>query len=178
MGQTESSLDYIPQWLYNYINLKKGRALTMQVRPRVFHYGIDVKWKEQRRGILRAAEKQDLEVATPPEFKGHPGIWTPEDLFVASVNSCLMSTFLGMAERAGVHVQSYEAHGDGTLESVNGFLQFTKVVLRPRIAVANQEEVAKALDVLQKAKIDCLVARSLNTEVILEGAEVYAAVAT
>jgi organic hydroperoxide reductase OsmC/OhrA len=42
-----------------------------------------------------------IEVATPPEFpKGMPGIWSPEHLFTAAVSSCLMTTFLAIAENS------------------------------------------------------------------------------
>ncbi len=42
-----------------------------------------------------------IEVATPPEFpKGIAGIWSPEHLLVAAVSSCLMTTFLAVAENS------------------------------------------------------------------------------
>lgn len=42
-----------------------------------------------------------IEVATPPEFpKGMEGIWSPEHLLVAAVNSYLMTTFLAIAENS------------------------------------------------------------------------------
>jgi organic hydroperoxide reductase OsmC/OhrA len=42
-----------------------------------------------------------IEVATPPQFpKGVQGIWSPEHLFTAPVNSCFMTTFLAIAENS------------------------------------------------------------------------------
>ena len=59
-----------------------------------FTYKTYLRWKEERKGTLSSSGKSDIEVATPPEFRGHPGIWTPEELFIGSVNICIMTTFL------------------------------------------------------------------------------------
>ena len=74
----------------------------MESKPKVYLYHTAVKWTEQRKGVISCAGKPEVQVATPPEFKGHDGIWSPEDLFVASANICLMTTFLAVAERAGL----------------------------------------------------------------------------
>jgi len=34
----------------------------------------------------------------PPEFKGEPGNWSPEELLVGSLNTCIMLTFLTLAQ--------------------------------------------------------------------------------
>ena len=73
----------------------------MESKPKVYLYHTAVRWTEERKGVISCAGKPDVEVATPPEFKGHDGIWSPEDLFVASANICLMTTFLAVAGRAG-----------------------------------------------------------------------------
>jgi organic hydroperoxide reductase OsmC/OhrA len=43
--------------------------------------------------------KQELQVATPPEFAGGvAGVWSPEDLFVAATATCYLVTLAGLAE--------------------------------------------------------------------------------
>ena len=65
----------------------------------VHYYNTIVEWKEGRRGVLSAPDMTSFEVATPPEFsKGVPNTWSPEHLFVASANICLMTTFLAIAK--------------------------------------------------------------------------------
>ena len=136
-----------------------------QVKPKVFHYDVQVRWSSEKRGILTAKDKPPLEVASPPEFKGHPGIWTPEDLLVSAVVSCTMTTFLSFAARKGIALDSYECDATGTLEMVEGKFRFSKVVLRPRIVVARAEDRDEALDVFHQAEASCLVANSLLTKV-------------
>lgn len=59
-------------------------------------YEVEVNWKNDRLGVLYSPELTDeVSVATPPQFnKGIAKIWSPEHLFTAAVNSCLMTTFL------------------------------------------------------------------------------------
>ena len=136
-----------------------------QVKPKVFHYDVQVRWNSEKRGTLTAKDKPSLEVASPPEFKGHPGIWTPEDLLVSAVVSCTMTTFLSFAAKKGIELAGYQCGATGTLEMVEGKFRFSKVVLRPRITVARAEDRDKALDVFHQAEASCLVANSLLTKV-------------
>lgn len=69
----------------------------------------------EKKGIIACDGNPDLQVAALPEFKEHEGIWSPEDLFVASVNVYVMSTFLALAEWAGVAFASYQSEAVGRL---------------------------------------------------------------
>lgn len=139
----------------------------MAIRPRSYRYEVSVRWSGEKKGMLAVAGKPSVEVATPPEFKGHEGIWSPEDLYVAAVNSCIMTTFLAFAERAGLAFDAYESGAEGLLEFADDRLVFTKIVVRPRIALRAGEERARAEDILRKAERSCLVSNSIRTEVTL-----------
>lgn len=132
-----------------------------------FFYPVFVKWTGEKKGMLSVAGKSDLEVAIPPEFKGHPGIWSPEDLFVAAVNSCLMATFLSLAQQKKVEFLSYESEAIGILEKFEGQLIFTKVAIKPRVVVARESQREAVLATLMLAEKHCLVANSIKTKVEL-----------
>lgn len=140
----------------------------MEVRSKRYTYRTSVRWSEQKRGVMSSAGKPDIEVATPPEFKGHEGIWSPEDLFVASVNVCVMSTFLAFAERAGLAFTGYESEAEGTLELVDGKFQVTTIMIRPRLSLKPGEDTAKAKELLAKAEAHCLISNSITSKVMLE----------
>ncbi len=140
----------------------------MAIRPRSYRYPVSVRWTGEKRGALSVAGKPAVEVATPPEFKGHEGIWSPEDLYVAAVNSCLMTTFLAFAERAGLAFDSYESAAEGLLELSGDRLVFTTIVVRPRVSLRAGEDRAKAEEILRKAEDHCLVSNSIRTSVTLE----------
>jgi organic hydroperoxide reductase OsmC/OhrA len=138
------------------------------IRGKSYKYTISVRWTGEKKGALTADGKPPVEVATPPEFKGHEGIWSPEDLYVASVNACIMTTFLSFAGRAGLGFEEYESEAEGLLEFLDDRFVFTKIVVRPRIVLRPGEERAKAEEILHKAERNCLVSNSIRTEVSLE----------
>jgi organic hydroperoxide reductase OsmC/OhrA len=139
--------------------------MEVKVKPKVFHYDVGVRWTRERRGVLTLKEKPPLEVASPPEFKGHPGVWTPEDLLVAAVNACTMTTFLAFAARREIPLDSYECGATGTLEMVDGKFRFSRIVLHPKIGLSRREDREKALAAFHDAESSCLVANSLSTQV-------------
>ncbi|HRI37053.1 MAG TPA: OsmC family protein [Nitrospira sp.] len=140
----------------------------MDTRSKVYMYQTAVKWTEQRKGVISCHGKPDVQVATPPEFKGHEGIWSPEDLFVASANVCLMTTFLAVAERAGLAFSSYASTAEGRLEIVEGKFQFTAITIRPSITLMPGGDAAKAKELIEKAEHNCLISNSMKAKVTLE----------
>lgn len=139
----------------------------MEVRTKIYTYRTSLKWTERKMGMLSSPGKPNVQVSTPPEFKGHEGIWSPEDLFVASVNVCVMSTFLALAERAGLAFSSYESDAEGRVELVEGKLQVTSVTLTPRITISSSEDVDKAKELLTKVESNCLISNSVKTHVTM-----------
>ena len=139
----------------------------MEVRSKVYTYRTSLKWTERKMGLLYSPGKPELQVATPPEFKGHEGIWSPEDLFVASVNVCVMSTFLAFAERAGLAFARYESDAEGRVELVAGKLQVTSLILTPRVTVQSREEVDRAKELLTKAESNCLISNSVKSHITM-----------
>ena len=140
----------------------------MAIRPKSYRYTTSIRWTGEKKGVMDVAGKPSVEVATPPEFKGHEGIWSPEDLFVAAVNSCIMTTFLAFAGRAGLAFEGYESEAEGLLEFVDERLIFTKIVVRPRVTLRPGADRKQAEEILHKAEKNCLVSNSIRTEVALE----------
>jgi peroxiredoxin-like protein len=140
----------------------------METSPKSYTYHTGVTWTEQRKGVISCAGKPDIQVATPLEFKGYEGIWSPEDLFVASANICLMTTFLAVAERAGLAFTSYESQAEGRLELVEGKFQFTAITLKPTITLPANADVTKARELIEKAEANCLISNSMKAKVSLE----------
>ena len=140
----------------------------MEQKSKVYLYQTVVKWTEQRKGMISCSGKPEVQVATPPEFRGHEGIWSPEDLFVSSANVCLMTTFLAVAERAGLAFSSYESTAEGRLELVEGKFQFTAITIRPTITLTVGEDASKAKELIEKAERNCLISNSMKAIVTLE----------
>ena len=132
-----------------------------------FSYENNVTWKSARRGVVGAAGKPDLEVSSPPEFKGEAGIWTPEDLFVGALNTCILMTFVAFATQKGLEFASYECRAEGKLEFVEGKYRFTEVKLYPQVVVKSTADVERAKNILESAHANCFISNSISSAVTL-----------
>jgi peroxiredoxin-like protein len=132
-------------------------------------YTTEVEWTGERHGELRAPSLPKLDVDAPPEFKGHEGFWTPEHLFVASVNSCFMTTFLAIAENSKLEFIKFRADAEGKLEKVEGEgLMITHITLRPKLLLQKSRDAERALRIFQKAEKHCFISNSIRAETKLE----------
>ena len=126
-------------------------------------YDTSVQWTARRRGELRASGLPSLSVSTPPEFQGETGFWTPEHLFVAAAESCLMATFLGIAENSKLSVVSYRSSATGKLECMEGAgLRFTGISIFPEVELDAAKDRERAARVMARAEKTCLIANSMN----------------
>lgn len=94
-------------------------------------------------------------------------MWTPEDFFVAAVNTCTMTTFIALADREGLEIASYDCDAEGLLEYQDGY-QFTRVALRPLITVNDERQIDLAKRLIEKAHDRCLIANSIRSDVLIE----------
>ncbi len=132
------------------------------------YYDVSVQWEGDRKGTLKSdVLPLRIEVATPPQFpKGMEGIWSPEHLFVAAINSCLMTTFLAIAENFKLAYVSFNSKGIGKLELVEGKYLMSEVTLMPTVEVENEEDKEKAMKVLQKSEAACLIANYVKSPIV------------
>ena len=112
--------------------------------------------------------KPSIEVATPPEFKGHEGIITPEDLYVAAENVCMFTTFLSRAKLVNCNFKSYKTDAKGFLEKNETGFVFTKIVINVYVTVATKEDIPRAEEAIKLAKERCFIGNSIKTEVELK----------
>jgi len=136
-------------------------------KDKTFRYQARTTWRGARQGVLSAPGKPDVVVGSPPEWKGRPDNWAPEELLVASVNSCIMLTFLTLAQARGVTVVSYDSDAEGELEIVDGVYQITRITARPRVIVASGTQLDAARDAMEHVEARCFMSQSVKAEVTL-----------
>ena len=130
-----------------------------------FRYAVKTTWTSERLGVLSGKGKPDIIVGSPPEFKGKPDNWAPEELLVGSVNTCILLTFLTLAQGRGLIPAAYESEADGLLENVDGKYQMTAVTIRPRITVKRQADVEPIRDAIEGAESRCFMSNSVKAKV-------------
>ncbi|MFZ0456683.1 MAG: OsmC family protein [Ignavibacteriaceae bacterium] len=134
----------------------------------VHYYAAKVEWKDGRTGELTSPSFPSIKVATPPEFKnGVPNIWSPEHLFVASINICLMTTFLAIAENSGLEFISFTSEATGKLEKVDGKYMISEVELKPVVKIKDEKYKEKTLRILDKSEKGCLISNSAKSKIVL-----------
>jgi organic hydroperoxide reductase OsmC/OhrA len=57
---------------------------------------------------------------------------------------------------------------EGTIEKQEGGFRFTKIVLRPSVAIDRAEDRERAQRLIDKAERACLVSRSLSAQISVE----------
>jgi organic hydroperoxide reductase OsmC/OhrA len=132
-----------------------------------FRYTATTTWGSARRGTLTAAAKAPIAVGSPPEFRGEAGVWSPEELLVGSLNTCLMLTFLTLAQAKGLMPAEYVSEAEGLVENVDGKYRVTQVAVKPRVVLKSESEIEAARKVMDGVEAQCFISNSLTAKVTL-----------
>jgi organic hydroperoxide reductase OsmC/OhrA len=112
------------------------------------------------------AGKPDLLGTADAAFRGVRDRHNPEDLFLASLSSCHMLSYLALCARQGIQVVAYEDEASGTLElRADGGGRFTEVTLRPRVTIADAQHEGVARELHAVAHDRCFIANSCSVPV-------------
>ncbi len=111
-----------------------------------------------------------IEASAAVEYLGKKELANPEELFVAALSNCHMLTFLAVAAKSRVTVNSYTDDAEGTLEKgSSGKMCVTRVVLRPKVVFADpQPDWERVEHMHEKAHANCFIANSVSTQIVLE----------
>ena len=109
-----------------------------------------------------------LDSASPPEFDGPGGMWSPETLLCASLADCFILTFRAVSRAAHLEWLNLECRVQGVLERVERVPQFTSFATIAKLVVPIGVDVDKARELLERAERGCLIANSLRGSRTLE----------
>ncbi|RZJ54934.1 MAG: osmotically inducible protein OsmC [Flavobacterium sp.] len=111
--------------------------------------------------------KPILNVSAAKAFKGDPELYNPEDLFLSSLVSCHMMSYLYVCSQNGIEVLEYSDNAEATLEvNADGSGRFVEVRLNPKVVISNLEQIELALELHTKANQLCFIANSCNFPVL------------
>ncbi|TBR26169.1 OsmC family peroxiredoxin [bacterium] len=135
--------------------------------PFPHRYETALRWIRGREAALTTDGAPEIAGAPPPQFDGPPERWSPEALLLSAAELCLMTTFLSVAERAKLTVADYQSKTEAALDKTAEGLVFTRILIRVRLSVY-ADDVARAKDLLLKAKKYCIVSNALKLAPELE----------
>ncbi len=109
-----------------------------------------------------------ISASAAPDYRGDADAIDPEEMFLASLCSCHMLTFLAVASKRNHTVVSYQDNATAYLEkNATGKMAITRVVLSPRIIFSGDKQPgAEELEILHhKAHTLCFIANSVSCEI-------------
>lgn len=119
---------------------------------------------------VRFASGLEANADAPPKYGGREGCLSPEELFVSSVNACLMMSYYYFAGVKKVPIASYESEAEGTVEkgSPAGGMWFTGVTVRARVKPENPADAERCKALAASAEKYCIVSASIRPAVHYE----------
>jgi organic hydroperoxide reductase OsmC/OhrA len=104
--------------------------------------------------------------SSSPAYKGDADKGDPEDLLLAALSSCHMLSFLAIAAKKKVTLDSYQDDAVVFLENDNGKFWMARVILRPKIV--SNADAATLAEIHHLAHQACFIANSVKTDVRVE----------
>ncbi len=133
-----------------------------------YFYEVSLNWQSDRKGIIESpALNKTIDIGSSQEFpNGKKGQRSLEHLFVAAVNSCLMTTFLSVAENSELEFLSFDSTAIGKIDIVDGKYLISEITLKPIVIISNQQNKERTERLLQKSEYNCLIANSTKSKIL------------
>jgi len=131
-------------------------------------YYNKVVWQQEHLGYMYCGNGTEMEFSAPPTLYGHPNMMTPEDAYVAAINTCIHMMVLWSVKRFKIDLVAFDCEAYGEVEErVDQTSWFNKVTLKPHLVVRNTNEktVQRALQLARKYST---IADSVKSEIVLE----------
>ena len=119
----------------------------------------------QNNAIISMSGIENISVGPPPLYGGSAETLNPEELFVASINSCIMLVFYYFAEKNSLDISEYNSQAAGTVEKTKNGLRFTKVTIEASDKLKDSEQKEKIQEIAALAEKYCLVSNSVSCPV-------------
>jgi peroxiredoxin-like protein len=134
------------------------------VQERTAHeYRVEAWWTSGRTGIAKSDTTPiAIHFSSPPEYGGLEGRWTPEDLLLAALTGCFTTTFRAIASNAQFEFTDLEVEAVAMVHKVGSAFYFDDIEIRPTLKIGNLENCDRALALLDRAEISCLISRAVD----------------
>jgi len=133
-----------------------------------FVYKNHSEWIGGHKGHIKMENGVELDFSAPPALHGHPDVLTPEDAFMAAINTCYFMMFVWAAERYKIELVSFECEACGKVtEFMDKTSVFKEVVLKLKIS-ARDTTLEKINAIIKSARKYSLIAESIKAEITIE----------
>ncbi len=129
--------------------------------PNKLSYTVSVEWDGETGGYARLGKGKEVRVDTPPEFQGRGVGYCPDELFVSSIASCVLTTFLYFKNKLKLELKglSVKAYMKVVREETGYWIRGLEIKVTGSV---EKEEREKFMKCLQLAKKYCHITRALS----------------
>jgi organic hydroperoxide reductase OsmC/OhrA len=146
----------------------EGQTAKPKREYKVHTFRSSLAWTGDRTWDVTHETAVAIQGGPPAVFMGEPGKWSSEELLLASVNSCVLATFVSYCARKRFEFVSYTSDVEGVLEHDGTNYKYSRITLRPRITVKSAEDVEPARHYIERAHDLCFMSYSVKAEVTVE----------
>ena len=132
------------------------------------HYRVTATGAVEGNVTVASADLPSLQTASPPEFDGPHGLWSPETLLTAAVADCFILTFRAVAHASKLEWNQIECKASGVLDRIEGVTRFTEMHIAVKLHLPAGSDAERAQRVVEKSEQACLITNSLNAKIVLE----------
>ena len=99
-----------------------------------YTYKNHSEWISGHKGHIKMENGLDLDFSAPPSLHGYPDVLTPEDAFMAAINTCYFMMFIWATERFKIDLVSFECDAIGkVVEFIDKTSIFKEIILKLKI---------------------------------------------
>ena len=119
----------------------------------------------QKDAVTSMSGAENLPIGPPAQYGGSADTLNPEELFVASVNSCIMLVFSHFAKKKELDFCEYSSEAEGIVEKTKEGLRFTGISVKAEVVLNDENQAGKVEEIAQLAEKYCLVSNSVSCPV-------------
>jgi len=138
------------------------------LKPRIYEFETTAEYSKEKEGILSGEDKHNITIGCAPEFGGKKEYWSPQHLFIASIEVCIMTTFLWLLEKKNLRIISYQSNAAGRVQLRNKEFVFTEITVKPAITIDSESDKDDIYNLVIEAGKQCMVSKIISCSVVLK----------
>jgi len=125
-------------------------------------FRVEMRWNGKTGASIRTESGRSITIDTPKEFGGFGEGICPDELFLASVTGCVLTTFLWFTRKRGVQINDMSLEAESDIELVKGAysLKGIRIMVKVKAPEEYVEGVRKCLDLAIRY---CHISRSIES---------------
>lgn len=134
-----------------------------------FHTTFEWQPEADEQGRCGLRDGKDVITVTPPaSLGGKAGYWTPEDLLVSSIESCMFLTTMSVVKKQKIDLKAYRSSAAGQMEKTPNGLRITGMTIRVTAQLGADTELQRFQQAVATAERYCPVLAAVNFPVKVE----------